>query len=54
MEELLTTTNPDENFVDLVLGRIDTPAAAAESGYQVARLTEAAWESNAKRQWIAF
>ncbi|KRW91344.1 oxidoreductase [Alicyclobacillus tengchongensis] len=54
VEDLPVTTNLDENFIDLVLGRISSPAATAESGYQVARLTEAAWESSEQQRWIAF
>jgi predicted dehydrogenase len=33
------------DFVDLILGRIAEPAAPAEGGIAVARLTEAAWRS---------
>lgn len=33
------------NFVDLILGRVAEPAAPAEGGIAVSRLTEAAWRS---------
>jgi hypothetical protein len=33
------------DFVDLILGRIAEPAAPADGGIAVARLTEAAWRS---------
>lgn len=52
--ELPPSSNPDADFVDLVLGRIDSPAAPAECGYRVARLTEAAWESADRQAWIPF
>lgn len=48
------SSNPDADFVDLVLGRIDSPAAPSECGYRVARLTEAAWESADRSEWIPF
>lgn len=48
------SSNPDEDFVNLVLGRINSPAAPAECGYRVARLTEAAWESSEQKSWIPF
>jgi predicted dehydrogenase len=44
-ESLPSGSNPDANFVDLILGRIEEAAAPASCGLAVARLTEAAWES---------
>lgn len=44
-EDLPTDGDPDSNFVDLVLGRVNAAAAPAECGLRVARLTEAAWRS---------
>lgn len=46
-EELPPSRTPVQDFVDLLLGRKHEAAATAESGYQVARLTEAAWQSSA-------
>lgn len=43
--DLPTDGDPDSNFVDLVLGRVNAAAAPAECGLRVARLTEAAWRS---------
>ncbi|GGJ04931.1 scyllo-inositol 2-dehydrogenase (NADP(+)) [Alicyclobacillus cellulosilyticus] len=43
--EFPPSSDPDRNFVDLILGRVSAPAAPAECGLAVARLTEAAWES---------
>lgn len=40
-------SNPDEHFVNLILGR-EEPQAPPECGLQVIRLTEAAWESARK------
>ena len=37
--------DPDRNFVDLLLGRVQEAAAPAACGLAVARLTEAAWKS---------
>jgi predicted dehydrogenase len=44
-EELPSNGSLAQNFVDLILGRIPTPAAPAVGGVAVARLTEAAWRS---------
>ena len=44
-EEMPDLGNPDSNFVDLLLGRVKEPAAPAEYGAKIARLTEAAWLS---------
>lgn len=44
-EDLPADGDPDSNFVDLVLGRVNAAAAPAECGLRVARLTEAAWRS---------
>jgi len=43
--ELPKTSDPDQDFVNLLLGRIEHAAAPAECGLAVARLTEAAWKS---------
>lgn len=43
--ELPNLGNPDSNFVDLILGRVEQAAAPAECGAKIARLTEAAWKS---------
>ncbi len=45
LDQLPPTGNVDSNFVDLILGRVNEPAAPARYGVRVARLTEAAWES---------
>ncbi|MCC2685779.1 MAG: putative dehydrogenase [Paenibacillaceae bacterium] len=45
-EQLPPSGNPDRNFVDLILGRVDEPAAPAECGLQINVLTEAAWKSD--------
>lgn len=50
--ELEDSSDPDENFVELILGSIDHAAAPAECGYQVARLTEAAWQSAESQQSV--
>jgi predicted dehydrogenase len=39
-------SNPDRNFVELILGKVSEPAAPAECGLQINQLTEAAWESD--------
>ncbi len=43
--ELPPTSDPDQDFVNLLLGRVDHAAAPAACGLAVARLTEAAWKS---------
>jgi predicted dehydrogenase len=45
-EELPPSSNPDRNFVELILGRVEEPAAPAECGLQINVLTEAAWQSD--------
>lgn len=45
-EEMPVGSTPDQDFVDLILGRKVEAAAPAACGYQVARLTEAAWQSS--------
>lgn len=50
--DLPSSSNPDANFVDLIQGRVHQAAAPAECGYQVARLTEAAWRSAATGETI--
>ncbi|WP_274650871.1 Gfo/Idh/MocA family protein [Paenibacillus humicola] len=47
-EELPASSDPDRNFVDLVLGRIGEAAAPSSCGLRIARLTEAAWKSAAE------
>ena len=49
-EELPPASDPDSNFVDLLLGRVEEPAAPSSCGLKVARLTDAAWESAASGQ----
>lgn len=44
-ESLPAGSNPDADFVDLILGRVEQAAAPSACGLKVARLTEAAWES---------
>lgn len=44
-EELPPNQDPDSNFVDLILDRIQEAAAPAACGLAIARLTEAAWKS---------
>jgi predicted dehydrogenase len=39
------SSTPVRNFVDLILGRAEEPAAPAECGLLINKLTEAAWES---------
>ena len=43
-EELPPSSTPDQNFVDVILGR-DTNRVPAECGLRVIELTEAAWKS---------
>ncbi|MDI9261171.1 Gfo/Idh/MocA family protein [Alicyclobacillus sendaiensis] len=43
--EFPPSNNPDQNFVDLILGRVSEPAAPAECGLTVSRVTEAAYVS---------
>jgi predicted dehydrogenase len=44
-DEFPPESDPNRNFVDLLLGRIQEAAAPAACGLTIARLTEAAWES---------
>ncbi|WP_273366915.1 Gfo/Idh/MocA family protein [Alicyclobacillus herbarius] len=53
-EDLPQGSNPDADFVDLIQGRVASAAAPAECGYQVARLTEAAWQSAKRQAWVPF
>lgn len=46
-EGLPGSSDPDRDFVDLILGRVNEAAAPSSSGLRIARLTEAAWESAA-------
>ncbi|MBW7460429.1 gfo/Idh/MocA family oxidoreductase, partial [Paenibacillus sepulcri] len=47
VEELPASSDPDIDFVDLVLGRVSEAAAPSSCGLRIARLTEAAWKSAA-------
>lgn len=53
-DEFPRSSTPDQDFVEVLLGKRDAAAAPAECGYMVARLTEAAWQSNADRMPILF
>lgn len=53
-EELPAGSTPDQDFIDLILGRKEQAAAPAECGYLVARLTEAAWQSNNTGMPVSF
>lgn len=44
-EDLPTASDPDSNFVDLVLRNVDAAAAPAACGLLVSKVTEAAWRS---------
>ncbi|EXX87973.1 oxidoreductase [Paenibacillus darwinianus] len=46
--ELPASSDPNRDFVDLVLGRISEAAAPSTCGLRIARLTEAAWRSAAE------
>ncbi|MDF2725421.1 MAG: putative dehydrogenase [Paenibacillus sp.] len=46
-EEVKDTSDPNRDFVDLILGKISEAAAPASCGLRIARLTEAAWKSAA-------
>lgn len=46
-DELPDSSDPDRDFVDLILGKISEAAAPASCGLRIARLTEAAWKSAA-------
>lgn len=52
--ELPASGDPNRNFVDLLLGRIDEAAAPAECGLRIARLTEAAWKSAANGSQVVY
>jgi predicted dehydrogenase len=43
--ELPASSDPNRNFVDLILGKVSEAAAPASCGYRIAALTEAAWKS---------
>jgi predicted dehydrogenase len=47
VNELPASSDPDRDFVDLVLGRVNEAAAPSSTGLRIAKLTEAAWESAA-------
>lgn len=46
-EELPASSDPNRDFVDLILGRVNEAAAPSNCGLRIARLTEAAWKSAA-------
>ncbi|SEC79286.1 Gfo/Idh/MocA family oxidoreductase [Paenibacillus sp. GP183] len=46
-DELPASSDPNRNFVDLILGKVSEPAAPSSCGLRIARLTEAAWRSAA-------
>ncbi len=45
--ELPPSSDPNRDFVDLILGRVSEAAAPSSCGLRIARLTEAAWKSAA-------
>jgi predicted dehydrogenase len=45
--ELPASSDPNRNFVDLILGRISEAAAPSSCGLRITRVTEAAWKSAA-------
>ncbi|CAG7626446.1 Gfo/Idh/MocA family protein [Paenibacillus allorhizosphaerae] len=53
-DEFPASSDPDKDFVNLILGRKEEAAAPASCGLRIARLTEAAWTSAANAgQWIS-
>ncbi|SEO19043.1 Gfo/Idh/MocA family protein [Paenibacillus sp. OV219] len=46
-EELPDSSDPNRDFVDLVLGKVSEAAAPSSCGLRIARLTEGAWKSAA-------
>lgn len=46
-EDLPASSDPNRDFVDLILGRVNEAAAPSSCGLRIARLTEAAWKSAA-------
>lgn len=46
-EVLPASSDPNRDFVDLILGRVNEAAAPSSCGLKIARLTEAAWKSAA-------
>ncbi|TLS50074.1 Gfo/Idh/MocA family oxidoreductase [Paenibacillus antri] len=46
-EELPASSDPNRDFVDLILGKVSEAAAPSSCGLRIARLTEAAWRSAA-------
>ncbi|ULL16783.1 gfo/Idh/MocA family oxidoreductase [Paenibacillus sp. H1-7] len=50
--ELPASSDPNRDFVDLLLGKVTEAAAPASCGLNIARLTEAAWESAANGSQI--
>lgn len=46
-EELPASSDPNRDFVDLILGKVSEAAAPSSCGLRIARLTEAAWKSAA-------
>lgn len=46
-EELPASSDPNRDFIDLILGKVSEAAAPSSCGLRIARLTEAAWRSAA-------
>lgn len=46
-DELPASSDPNRDFVDLILGKVSEAAAPSSCGLRIARLTEAAWRSAA-------
>jgi predicted dehydrogenase len=46
-DELPASSDPNRDFVDLILGRVSEAAAPSSCGLRIARVTEAAWKSAA-------
>jgi predicted dehydrogenase len=46
-DELAASSDPNRDFVDLILGRVSEAAAPSSCGLRITRLTEAAWKSAA-------
>jgi predicted dehydrogenase len=46
-DELPASSDPNRDFVDLILGRVSEAAAPSSCGLRITRVTEAAWKSEA-------
>jgi predicted dehydrogenase len=51
-DELPASSDPNRDFVDLILGRVSEAAAPSSCGLRITRLTEAAWKSAANGSQI--